>query len=67
MSDKIKELDEFELELESQIKDIARCQESKGVKSCLKCDKLFDCKTRLAYVDAVYSSMSKGSTGGFEF
>lgn len=67
MSDEVKELDEFELELESQIKNINRCQESKEVTSCFDCDKLLDCEIRSTYVDAVYASMSKGSTGGFEF
>jgi len=43
------------------------CQNSRGLISCLNCDEIFACPTRKNYVDAVYSSMSKGDGGGFDF
>ncbi|CAA6801854.1 MAG: Unknown protein [uncultured Campylobacterales bacterium] len=61
------ELDEYELELESQLKNIKRCQKEMNQETCFECDKLLDCKIRKEYVDAVYASMGKGQTGGFEF
>jgi len=35
--------------------------------SCTPCPKIIGCETRHSYVGAVYNSMSKGDTGGFEF
>jgi len=60
-------MDKFEEALEEKIKLLKECQEKNGFKSCLKCDKLFECTLRDEYVKAVYESMSKGQGGGFEF
>jgi len=65
--DESKELDSWELELERKKVLLAECQNSKNLTSCLACEKLFDCDIRDNYVQAVYDSMSKGGTGGFEF
>lgn len=59
--------DEFELELERQREILQACQSEKGLSSCFACEAMFECKTRKNYVDAVYSSMSKGDGGGFDF
>ena len=59
--------DEFELELERQREILQACQREKGLNSCFICEAMFECKTRKNYVDAVYSSMSKGDGGGFDF
>ncbi len=64
---KEKELDEFELELEEKLKQLQECQNSHSLDSCLKCEKIIGCETRDAYIKAVYMSMNKGVTGGFEF
>ena len=59
--------DEFELELGRQREILQACQREKGLSSCFACEAMFECKTRKNYVDAVYSSMSKGDGGGFDF
>lgn len=59
--------DPFERKLDTMIGEVKQCQETKGLKSCSACDKLLACDLRKAYVSAVYDSMSKGETGGFEF
>jgi len=59
--------DEFELELDRQREILQACQSKKGLSSCFACEAMFECKTRKNYVDAVYSSMSKGDGGGFDF
>ena len=59
--------DEFELELDRQREILQTCQSEKGLNSCFACEAMFECKTRKNYVDAVYSSMSKGDGGGFDF
>ena len=59
--------DEFELELDRQREILQACQREKGLNSCFACEAIFECKTRKNYVDAVYSSMSKGDGGGFDF
>ncbi|MGH1600234.1 hypothetical protein [Campylobacter majalis] len=66
MSENIQK-DSFELKLEEDKKTLQQCQESKNLKSCFDCDKLFECETRKRYVDSAYNSMSKGAGGGFEF
>jgi hypothetical protein len=43
------------------------CQKEKGLKSCSMCEFYLKCELRTDYVKAVYNSMSKGDTGGFEF
>ena len=62
-----KELDKYELELEKRLKILKECQEKKSLKSCLKCKEILACSIRKEYVDAVYLSMNKGRSGGFEF
>jgi len=67
MAKETKELDEFELHLEKKLKELKECQEEKNFKSCSECLEFLECELRKEYVDAVYNSMSKGETGGFEF
>ena len=62
-----KEFDEFELRLEKMLKKLRECQEEKELESCSACEVFLECQLRREYVDAVYNSMSKGDTGGFEF
>jgi len=59
--------DKFELHLDEMIVKVQQCQEQRNHLSCSKCELYFDCETRDEYVKAVYNSMSKGDTGGFEF
>ncbi|MDD2905450.1 MAG: hypothetical protein PHH41_07945 [Sulfurimonas sp.] len=59
--------DKFELYLDEMIIKIELCQKEKELKSCSDCEHFFSCELRLDYVKAVYNSMSKGETGGFEF
>lgn len=61
------EKDKFELFLDEMIVKLQQCQKEKSVESCSKCEHYIGCKLRNDYVDAVYNSMSKGATGGFEF
>lgn len=65
-------IDKFEESLKQKIIQLQKCQETHNLKSCLKCDGLDDngmleCPTRKEYIKAVYLSMSKGASGGFEF
>jgi hypothetical protein len=60
-------LDEWEEALEKQLTVLNECQKSFNLDSCTPCEKFFDCEIRKKYVVAVYESMNKGSTGGFEF
>lgn len=60
-------LDQWDEALEEQIKGLKECQKSYNLDSCTPCEKFFDCEIRKKYVIAVYESMNKGSTGGFEF
>ncbi len=62
-----RKLDEYELKLIQMSKELKNCQKQRDVDSCLKCDKIIGCKIRNEYVHAVYDSMSKGQSGGFEF
>ena len=57
----------FEERLEAELAKMQQCQVEKAVKSCSLCEFYIGCDTRRAYVQAVYDSMSKGETGGFEF
>jgi len=59
--------DEWNLALDIKIKELQKCQQQMGLKSCTPCEKLLDCELRNKYVKAVYESMNKGSGGGFEF
>jgi len=59
--------DKFEVFLDEMVKKLQACQATKGHKSCSACEAYFGCELRNEYVKAVYNSMSKGDTGGFEF
>ncbi len=67
MDNKVKELDEYEIKLQNATNELKICQKEKNVDSCLKCDKIIGCTIRNKYVHAVYDSMNKGQSGGFEF
>ncbi len=62
-----KDKDRFEIYLDEMIEKLRKCQEEHQVESCSKCLNFIGCQLRKEYVDAVYNSMSKGDTGGFEF
>ncbi|MEA1920134.1 MAG: hypothetical protein U9N52_09860 [Campylobacterota bacterium] len=57
----------YEQKLDEALVRLQACQEKHHVKSCRECEHYIGCDVRQAYVNAVYSSMSKGDTGGFEF
>jgi hypothetical protein len=59
--------DEFEQRLDAMIEELKACQQEKRLKSCSLCEHYLSCELRKRYVSAVYDSMSKGETGGFEF
>lgn len=59
--------DKFELYLDEMIEKLQKCQNDKNLKSCSLCDDYIGCQLRDEYIKAVYNSMSKGDTGGFEF
>jgi hypothetical protein len=63
----IQDKDKFELHLDEMIIKVQECQNSKSIQSCSKCENYLDCQLRDKYIKAVYNSMSKGDTGGFEF
>ncbi len=60
-------MEEWDITLEEKTEELKTCQQNKGLKSCLGCEKVNNCDIRDTYVKAVYESMSKGATGGFEF
>lgn len=62
-----KQKDAYELVLEGKKQTLQECQKSKSLESCMKCEELFSCEIRKEYVRAVYDSMNKGQSGGFEF
>ncbi len=57
----------FEVKLDEMIAKIQECQQKIQISSCSACEQYIECVLRVEYVDAVYSSMSKGETGGFDF
>jgi hypothetical protein len=59
--------DKFELHLDEMIIKVQECQKEKNLQSCSRCEHYLECALRTDYVSAVYNSMSKGETGGFEF
>ena len=59
--------DAFERKLDAMIEKLHACQKEHTLKSCSPCEHYLGCEVRRAYVSAVYDSMSKGETGGFEF
>lgn len=65
MSEEVK--DKFEIYLDEMIVKLQNCQKEKAHKSCSACEFYFGCELRDEYIKAVYNSMSKGDTGGFEF
>jgi hypothetical protein len=62
-----KEKDRFELYLDEMILKLQKCQQENNYTSCSQCISYLECELRDEYVKAVYNSMSKGDTGGFEF
>ena len=62
-----KQKDKFEIYLDEMIIKIQTCQKEKNLKSCSECELFLQCDLRDEYIKAVYNSMSKGDTGGFEF
>ena len=60
-------VDSFEANLEEKIKELKSCQKEKNFTSCMNCNSFISCTTRKTYVLAVYESMNKGKSGGFEF
>jgi hypothetical protein len=62
-----KEIDFFAQKLKEQKEILQDCQKRHKVKSCTLCKEVIGCATRKNYVNAVYQSMSKGKSGGFEF
>ena len=59
--------DKFEIFLDEMVLKLQACQKEKNHTSCSACEYFFGCTLRDEYVKAVYNSMSKGDTGGFEF
>ncbi|MDY0233917.1 MAG: hypothetical protein RBS11_07755 [Sulfurimonas sp.] len=59
--------DKFEIYLDEMILKVQACQKERDLESCSLCDKYLACELRSEYISAVYNSMSKGETGGFEF
>lgn len=59
--------DSFEAKLQEKTKELKSCQKEKNFTSCMNCDSFISCHIRKAYVLAVYESMNKGNSGGFEF
>jgi hypothetical protein len=67
MQSEKKQKDRFELYLDEMIVKLQNCQKEKNHTSCSLCSLYLECELRDEYVKAVYNSMSKGDTGGFEF
>ncbi len=61
------EMDRFELHLDEMMEKLQICQKERQLASCSICELYLECELRTNYVKAVYNSMSKGDTGGFEF
>lgn len=59
--------DIFEERLAEAIAVLRACQEERNLESCYVCEQCTGCEIRTKYVRAVYESMSKGETGGFDF
>jgi hypothetical protein len=60
-------VDKWDLKLKERLREIKSCQNNRGLNSCFDCFQLLNCNIRDSYVHAVYSSMNRGSGGGFEF
>lgn len=61
------ELDEYQKKHLEKLQELEACKKEKGLESCRKCSEFYGCVLRKEYVDAVFYSMNKGQTGGFEF
>jgi len=59
--------DEWYLKLLEKKASLEQCQASHQLPSCMTCPSLLSCELRDLYVKAVYDSMNKGTSGGFEF
>ena len=59
--------DEWSKKLDIQLEILKKCQVENKLSSCISCLKLLDCEIRKEYIDAVYISMNKNKSGGFEF
>ena len=59
--------DIFEQKLVNALETLKSCQLNHGIESCYGCNECIGCEIRTLYVRAVYESMSKGETGGFDF
>ena len=59
--------DRYERRLDEMLQKLQACQREREVRSCSRCERYLACELRTAYVGAVYDSMSRGETGGFEF
>jgi hypothetical protein len=57
----------YEQQLDTQLQKLQQCQSEHATNTCSTCEHFIGCEIRQAYVNAVFSSMSKGDTGGFEF
>lgn len=60
-------VDSFEAKLQEKTKELKSCQKEKEYTSCMNCDSFISCPIRRSYILAVYESMNKGKSGGFEF
>ena len=67
MGDNMKTPDKYEKILQDVTVELKKCQKDNRVISCMKCKKIIGCEMRKKYVNAVYQSMNKGASGGFEF
>jgi hypothetical protein len=67
MKESKEQLDIYEQRLQEELKKLQECQSSNKLDSCMKCEKIIGCEVRADYVKAVYESMNKGASGGFEF
>lgn len=57
----------YEERLDNALNDLQACQNDHNIESCYVCEHCIGCETRTKYIRAVYESMSKGETGGFDF
>lgn len=64
---KVDSLDRWQQALQELKTKLQTCQTEHGLHSCTPCPQLLSCELREHYVKAVYESMSKDKSGGFEF
>lgn len=61
-------MDQYEENLEISSEKLKECLYSRDLKSCLSCPEVTErCDIHQNYVDSVYKSMAKDSSGGFDF